>query len=206
MPASRESPWIRPVSGREHDEVSEVERQYQDRSEPGLLDIMAVPLVEARPRDYHQENWLLDATERWVRLGRFPWTNLALLADPVTHLWASNYSTFNGKHDKVPLSQASELFTSLVLVHVDHIGLSVFAPSEDFGDTKRRVQGRFSYRGLEYRLWVTDPNYEREYLERPDGDYQIDESFLTISLSEPFNDSCYKLIAAIIERDKDARK
>ncbi len=56
------------------------------------------------------------------------------------------------------------------------------------------------HHGTEYRLWVTDPGYERTYLARPDGHYQIGESFLTVSLGEPHNDACYKLIAAIMER------
>ena len=51
-----------------------------------------------------------------------------------------------------------------------------------------------------YHLWVTDPGYEREYLLKPDGDYEIGETFLTVSLGEPLNDYCYKLVAAIIER------
>lgn len=52
----------------------------------------------------------------------------------------------------------------------------------------------------EYRLWVTDPGYERAYLAKPDGEYELGESFLTVSLGEPHNDACYKLIAAIIGR------
>jgi hypothetical protein len=47
---------------------------------------------------------------------------------------------------------------------------------------------------------VTDPGYERTYLARPDGSYEIGESFLTISLGEPYNDYYYKLVAAIIPR------
>lgn len=68
---------------------------------------------------------------------------------------------------------------------------------------RKRVQGRFSHEGTEYRLWVTDPRYEQAYMAKPEGDYDIGESFLTISLSEPFNEmnACYKLIAAIIERN-----
>lgn len=31
--------WIRPVSDREHEEVSECERQYQDGSDPRVLDM-----------------------------------------------------------------------------------------------------------------------------------------------------------------------
>jgi hypothetical protein len=73
-------------------------------------------------------------------------------------------------------------------------------PGEAFGNSKRRVQGRFVHHGSEYRLWITDPSYERTYLAKPDGDYKVGESFLTVSLGEPFNDACYKLIAAILER------
>ncbi len=51
-------------------------------------------------------------------------------------------------------------------------------------------------------LWVTDPGFEREYLQKPDGDYEIDECFLTISLGEPYGGKCYKLIAAIMPRDR----
>lgn len=52
--------WIRPVSNREHEEVSECERQYQDGSEPRLLDVIDVPLIESKPKGYQTENWLLD--------------------------------------------------------------------------------------------------------------------------------------------------
>ncbi len=52
--------WIRPVSAREHGEVSEYERQYEDGSDPRVLDIMDVPLLETLPKGCQQENWLLD--------------------------------------------------------------------------------------------------------------------------------------------------
>ena len=77
---------------------------------------------------------------------------------------------------------------------------SVFKPGEAFGNLKRRVQARFSHSGWEYRLWVTDPGYERKYLAQPDGDHLIGDCFITVSLGEPFNDACYKLVAAILER------
>jgi hypothetical protein len=78
--------------------------------------------------------------------------------------------------------------------------LSVFKPGEAFGNSKRRVQGRFKHAGADYHLWVTDPIYERAYLAKQDDDYEIGESFLTVSLGEPHNGYCYKLIAAIMER------
>jgi Dual OB-containing domain len=92
------------------------------------------------------------------------------------------------------------LDSSLRFVRVDRLRLAVFKPGEAFGNLKRRVQARFHHGGDEYALWVTDPGYERTYLARPDGSYEIGESFLTISLGEPYNDYCYKLVAAIIPR------
>ena len=45
----RAGDWVRPVSDSEHEEVSQRERQYEDGSDPKVLDIIDVPLVEARP-------------------------------------------------------------------------------------------------------------------------------------------------------------
>lgn len=52
--------WVRPVSNRLHEEVSENERQYEDGSDPEVLDIIEIPMVSAKPHGYQQENWLLD--------------------------------------------------------------------------------------------------------------------------------------------------
>lgn len=90
--------------------------------------------------------------------------------------------------------------SSLRLIHVDRVTLSVLMPGAAFGNSKRRVQGRFRFSGSDYRLWVTDPGYERAYLAKENGDYQVGECYLTISLGEAHKGACYKLIAAMIER------
>jgi hypothetical protein len=188
--------WLRPVSNREHEEVSEYERQYEDGSDPHVLDIIDVPLLDAKPKEYQQENWLLDPDAYWRKVGT--WNDLSHLVDPVVPLWINGHSTYNGRNDKIPLLLAQSLDSSLRFVRVDRLRLSVFKPGEAFGNLKRRVQARFHYGGDEYALWVTDPGYERTYLAQPDGNYEIGESFLTISLGESYNDYCYKLVAAII--------
>jgi hypothetical protein len=194
--------WIRPVSAREHQEVSEYERQYEDGSDPRVLDIMDVPLLEARPKGYQQENWLLDPDHYWKKVKRVGWSALVPLADPMAPLWINGNSTYNGRNDRIALSDAAGLTSSLRLARVERLTLSVFKPGEAFGNPKRRVQGRFMHHGTEYHLWVTDPGYEREYLLKADGDYDLGESFLTVSLGEPHDDACYKLIAAIMERQR----
>lgn len=205
LPGGQPAEWIRPVSDREHGEVSEYERQYEDGSDPRVLDIVNVPLLDAQPKGFQQENWLLDPDHYWVKIGIATWSDLKGLADPVGPLWINGYKTYSGLNDKVPLSLAESLTSSLRLVHVERLTLFVFKPGEAFGNPKRRVQGRFLHDGTPYWLWVTDPRYERAYLAKPDGNYELAESFLTISLGEPHDDACYKLIAAIIEREEAAK-
>ena len=62
--------WIRPVSDRDSQEVSEEERQYEDGSDPRVLDVIDVPILNAQPKDYQQENWLLDPEYYWNKIRR----------------------------------------------------------------------------------------------------------------------------------------
>ena len=192
--------WVRPVSGRPSEEVSEYERQYQDGSDPRVLDIIDVPVLNRQPKDYQQENWLIDNRRYWVNAGRIAPGQLNEITDTAPTLWRNDNSTFNGLNDRVPLDVARDLRDSLRLIKVTNLTLAVSAPGADFGNYRRSVQGRFRYNGADYWLRVTDPVYERRYLQQPDGDYPIGECFLTISLGEPFQGHSYKLIAAIIRQ------
>lgn len=77
-------------------------------------------------------------------------------------------------------------------------GTALARPGAAFGNPKRRVQAQFSYGQDEYRLWVTDPAAEERYLAADDGVHQAGPSYLTVSVGEPYGDSCYKLVAAVI--------
>ena len=74
--------WIRPISARDGGEVSEYERQYKDGSDPRVLDIIDVPVLEASPKDYQTENWLLDKRFYWENAGQFSPSDLSALVDP----------------------------------------------------------------------------------------------------------------------------
>src|SRR2546427_12899402 len=105
--------WIRPVSAREHEEVSEYERQYEDGRDPRVLDIIDVPLLDPRPKGYQQENWLLDPDGYWVKVGSVKWNDLQQFADPVGPLWINGHSTYNGSNDTIPLSLTGHNNSSL---------------------------------------------------------------------------------------------
>lgn len=191
--------WIRPVSKREGREVSEYERQYEDGSDPRVLDVIDVPVAKPMAEDWQSENWLLDAEWYWRKVAGYSWFDLPALADPEAPLWRDGFSTYHGGNDKIPLAAMTGVRGSLRLLEVEELALKVFAPNEAFGNRKRRVQGRFRHAGREYALWVTDPQCERRHLAKLDGDYHVGRCFLTISLGEPFDGHCYKLIAAVIE-------
>lgn len=192
-------PWIRPISGREAGEVSEYERQYEDGSDPRVLDVIDVPVRNSKPRFFQRENWLLDPEYYWSRVRRMTQGQLIDFVDPVTPLWIDGYESFNGLNDRIPLSEANRLDSSLRLICVDQLELVVFQPGRSFGNLRRYVQGRFTHSSICYRLRVTDPVYERRYLKLHNGHYAIDRSYLTISLGESYQGYSYKLIAAIIE-------
>ena len=197
----RAGPWIRPVGAHDGREVSEYERQYEDGSDPCVLDVVDVPMLEPRPHGYQTENWLLDDQCYWEKAGRLSPLDLAALRDPADPLWVDGHSTWNGRNDKIPVEVAGSVTSSLRLLHVDALQLVAGRPGEAFGNNKRRVQGRFEHAGREYRLWVTDPGFERRYLAKLDGAYPLGGCHLTISLGEPFGDACHKLIAAIVPDD-----
>lgn len=191
--------WVRPVSARPEEEVSEYEREYEDGSDPRVLDVIDVPLLKAKPKHCQQENWLLDPEVYWKKVGRLEWKQVVALAEDPARVWVNESSTWNGRNDQISLETAKKLKSSLVLIHVKALRLRVFRPGADFGSNKVRVQGQFKHRGEDYWLWVTDP-VERTYKAKGEGEYAIGECCLTISIGEPYKGNCYKLIAAIIPR------
>ncbi|MFD3525224.1 hypothetical protein [Streptomyces sp. NPDC058653] len=194
--------WVRPVSSRLTREVSDRERQYEDGTEPKVLDIIAVPLVRPQSNEFQSENWLLDPAYYWRKTGRVGWRRLLRLEQRPSALWINGFSTYHGNDDRLPIEQAVTLSDSLKLIRIANLKLQVHVPGAAFGDQKRALRAHFSYARHGHILKVTDPIYEQEYLAKPEGMYELGESFLTVSLGEPYEGYVYKLVAAIIERAK----
>lgn len=187
--------WIRPVSNRETEEVSWREYHYEDGTDPLLLDIIETPLVEAKPKIFQQENWLIDDKQSWKKLGEISWDNLQQFADAPDSLGINGYSTKIGSNDRIPESLAGTLVDSLFLIEVSDLVLV----ASDFYN-RPRVLGCFWYNGTEYRMWMTAHPHEREYINKPNDAYRIGKCFLTISLGSPHTDGfAYKFIASVIE-------
>ena len=184
------------MSSRPSEEVSSQERQYEGGGEPQLLDIIDVHLLRANPMYYQRENWLLDSSQRWKKVGQMGPDSLVKLVDPVDALWIDGDSSGSGRNDRVPYSEAKLLDSSLYLIHVDSLRVTVVPPNRDEGLPVLR--GHFQYNGTDYSLRITDPESESGAVDLEPGDYEVGRRFLTVSLGGPFQSYSYKLIANII--------
>ena len=85
-------------STREHRKVQEYEHQYEDGSDPRLLEIIDIPVLELQPAGCQKENWLLDPEYR-KKVSSYSPLDLSALTDLVEALWIEGDSTYHGCND-----------------------------------------------------------------------------------------------------------
>ena len=190
--------WIRPVSNPGGGELLYNQYRYRDGTELRVLDVVDISLLRPCPHWYQCENWLIDGDGNCRKVGRLSPRDLYPIVDQPESLWVNGYHSRDCTNDKIPLPLGDILSSSLLLVYLDRLSLWTITQIRPDGSSRPRLQGRFSYGGHDYKLWVTDPIYERRYLGQLQGCHELRECFVTLSLSEPFEGYCYKLIAAII--------
>jgi hypothetical protein len=187
--------WIRPVSTRPSEEISLIDRRFQDGSQPSLLDILEIPMLEPRPHACQTENHLIDDQYYWAKVGDFPKLQLPQLCEIPNPLWINGFHSYNGINDRIPETEADLLTSSLVLLAPEHLMVSV-----ERGFTKIQVRAEFQVAGQTYKLTVTDPVVERQYLSCGEGNYPYQKPAVAcVSIGEPFQGYRYKLVASIID-------
>jgi hypothetical protein len=104
------------------------------------------------------------------------------LDSAATQLWDNTSpDTAHGQNDRVADAIAANLQGSLLLIEVPKLTVSVAVEGAYFNNAKRKVRGSFSYKNIPYILTITDPVIEREYLKKPDGQYDAGPATLCIS-------------------------
>jgi hypothetical protein len=188
--------WVRPVSARPTHETSEEERCYKDGRDPQLLDILQVPCNSHQPLTHQRENHVIDPGDYWVKQGKLAWEDIQGWLDNPNTLWGLEQGSYAGLNNRMAIGQ--EDGTSLYLVSVQRLRLLVGRKAPEYPDSRRAVRGEFIYRGAIYRMDVTDPVVERNYLTQADNQYDILRPVLCISLGDSYQGYFYKLIAAIL--------
>jgi hypothetical protein len=170
-------PWLRPVSARSSQEISEEERNYSDGRDPSVLDVVEIRLAARQPQRYQTENHVIDPEYYWTKRGTVAWRSLqGAVEDPGPSLWGTGSSSSNGENDRAPEAETNALARSLYLIRPDALVLRVSSEGGDFGPPRRRVRAQFVLGTSSYRLSVTDPVIERQYLVEPNGEYEVEGS------------------------------
>lgn len=183
--------WIRPVGDRPTAEV-----RTSESGNLKLLDIVDVPLLRAEPRHHQTENHVIDASQRWLKVGELPWAALAEMIDRPASLWInSDHTKGPGSYDCMSETEAFTLDTSLVLIKPEKFSIEV---GPHYYTGKRTWRADFDYKGTSYNVSLTDPIATGKYT--TDGSYLLDNVYACVSLTEPWekdNNRCHKLVAAI---------
>ena len=189
--------WIRPVSSKRMGELNFATIQLKNGDTPCLLDVIKLTVKKPFPHFYQAENYLIDRSRPWEKIGQSQILEMPDLCDTVEKLWENGHHSVNGKNDKIPIEIANEK-CEFSLVLIKPIELRLLLSS---GLTyKKKIRAEFFYNGITYNFSVTDTIVEKEYVERPDGCYPINvkDIYLCISLGEPLEGFCYKLVAGVI--------
>jgi hypothetical protein len=186
--------WIRPVSARSSHEVSLDECRYQDGRDPSPLDILAIPCLSHQPIAHQSENHLLDPNRYWESNRTLPWPHVNNWLDSPRSLWGLGASSYEFVNNRV--SETAVVTESLYLVRVDELRIIVGPKSAEY--PKRIVRGEFQYNLQNYRMSITDPVVESQYLATKDGCYTVSHPALCVSLGDPYQGFYYKLIAAVL--------
>lgn len=179
--------WIRPVSASEKGELSVSQISFPDGKIPQLLDVVKIPFDVLKPLACQPENILI-GSGRWEKTGEFQKNKLAELCDKPENIW------FNEKYynDKIQVEYFEKVKIESSLFLIKPSSLKILQ------DKKSRAI--FEYNTVKYDLAITDPVIKDEFNKKDKGEYDIDvkDAYLCISLGEPFQGFCYKLVAGII--------
>jgi hypothetical protein len=129
------------------------------------------------------------------------WSDIQAWLDNPENLWGLGQSSYAGLNNRVAVGQEED-GASLYLVSAERLRLLVGRKAPEYPNSKRAVRGEFIYRGATYRMDVTDPVVERNFLARDDGQYVIPSPVLCISLGDPYQGYYYKLIAAVLYAER----
>lgn len=184
--------WARPLSPlSKTGELTLRDVTYADWTEAKVLDILRIPYVKPAPKSYQPEDFEMGRGV-WTKAGTFGAARLAELCDRPEDIWMLGEET-----DRIAeeFLMRNGIRSSLMLIRPE--AGAMLLNENSYG--KHRMKCVFRYNGRAYSFGVTDLTYEREYLGKPSGNYALPSPcYLCISLGEPYNGHCYKLVATIL--------
>ena len=192
--------WIRPVGPDRDGTLFSQHYTLDNGTKAQILDLLRIDFVQHRPEPHQPENWVI-GQRRW-RLLRRP--AVQDIGDILRSYIDSGPILLGNTSDRISfhLFRDNPAQASLALITPEDIEWRITRSVSG----NRQTRAIFGLDGTYYDLVVTDPVWEARlsgfrYGYHPvesTGLQEGDEIFFTISLGEPFEGSCYKLVAAVI--------
>jgi hypothetical protein len=194
--------WVRLIGRNVPRCLTRSEARYTDGKEVRLLDVFEVELDENCASNYHPEDVLTTGTP-WRRIRRFDQScDLNILKSKVNH----EPVVLQGCCDRIDIHKFEKAAAreSLGLLAPEDLWWWI---REESGKRRHRANFRLGHEGrIRYDLPVTDPEWLDQLNLLPTGIHphtvvcgnRRPETFLTASLSEPYEGFHYKLIAGVI--------
>jgi hypothetical protein len=193
--------WMRPVNARaDHGQLWRSQIALPNGTFPRPLDLLRIPLREAKPAPTQPENWTI-SPGRWMLLRR-----------PVSQTLHCILHSAIAKGPDLLANRTDRISEKYFEEHPGTPSLALIAPEtlqwrigEDVKG-KPQLRACFRWRGARYSLAVTDVELERRMRDLPNGLHPFRAAglpptsriYLLISLGEPLEGVCYKLVAGVI--------
>lgn len=155
--------WIRPISEREHHEISELDRRYANGTMPNVFDIIGVEFKSKGTHQAQEENYIIDDNFYWSKQGQYTGSLDALLDRPAS-LWENGYSSYSGVNDRIPVTLIPQPAQSLYFISPTNMVIVVRTEGAEFNNAKKKIRAEFTYNGQRHLISITDPEVEKIYL------------------------------------------
>ena len=191
-------PWIRPISHRQDQAISENEKTYADGSKLAMLDLVEISFDAHQPEHHQTENWLITNNVDWTKVGQVTPDQLVEAVLPAdTPLWTPAQSTYTGQNDQVTGQVAHGFGCSLALIQPETASVDV---SHNPFSGNNEVWVSFTWAGTPHKIKLTDPVQFARFNTAVGDSHSLQNPFLCISLAHVWaaNDTASKLVAGLI--------
>ena len=147
-----------------------------------------------------RENIYFNHGVKWRYISAYPKSHefLAPFLETPPSLWENGTHSTNGLNDKVPVGMVGRPRQSLFFIRPTRLFIHIATEGEDFGTPRRKVRARFFYNSVEYIFSLMDAGVLDEFRTHENGEYEIFNSYMTVSLAGEHLQHYWKIAASII--------
>lgn len=194
------SGWVRPVCSTGQGQVHTIDRVCDNGKNAVKLSIVEIDFGDNQNHPMQQENIYFDHGVKWKYISPYRRSHeyLSPFLETPASLWENGTHSTEGINDKVPVNVVKRARQSLYFIRPTRLFIHIATEGEAFGNPRRKVRARFFYNGVEYMFSLTDAGILDEFSEHENGEYEIHNAYMTVSLAGEHLQHYWKIAAAII--------